>query len=80
MRDTLSTLRLQRGCEHLHGLGPRALAEFLNELGGRIGGRPCIAGLLAEWEGRLTPRMVRAAGGDCPPPTPTRMVLREARQ
>ena len=34
----LDAARLHRGAEHLHRLGPRALAELLTELGSRIGG------------------------------------------
>ena len=51
----LAQARLQRGAEHLHQLGPRAMAEFLAELGGRIGGTPARLSLLNEY-GRLTPR------------------------
>ena len=66
--DPLDRLHLQRGAEHLHALGPRATAEFLAEVGHRIGGTPCILG--------LTPRMVRLAGGDRFPPRPLRLVPR----
>ena len=59
----LDRLRLQRGCEHLHNLGPRALAGFLEDLSDRIGGMPATLGLLAEFERRLTPAMIDAAGG-----------------
>ena len=60
----LDRLRLQRGAEHLHSLGNRATGEFLAEIGERIGGMPAILGLLAEYQHRLTPAMVRAAGAD----------------
>jgi hypothetical protein len=62
--DTLDRLRLQRGVEHLHQLGPRATAELLAEVAHRIGGMPCIIGLLGEYERRLSPRAIRLAGGD----------------
>jgi hypothetical protein len=62
--DTLDRLRLQRGVEHLHQLGPRATAELLSEVAHRIGGMPCIIKLLGEYELRLTPRMLRLTGGD----------------
>jgi hypothetical protein len=62
--DTLDRLRLQRGVEHLHQLGPRATAELLAEVAHRIGGMPCIIGLLTEFERRITPAMLRASGGD----------------
>jgi hypothetical protein len=70
----LDRLRLQRGAEHLHALGPRATAEFLAEVGHRIGGIPCILGLLGECEQRLTPRMIRLDGGDRFPHRPLRAV------
>ena len=56
-------LRLVRGAEHLHQLGTRALAEFLAELAATIGGQPAILRLLNEYERRLNPEMLRAAGG-----------------
>ena len=45
-------LRLQRGAEHLHRLGARPTAEFLAEVGHRIGGMPAIFALLGEYEER----------------------------
>lgn len=51
----------------MHALGPRAVAEFLAEVSGAIGGLPAIQSLLVEYQ-RLTPGMVRAAGGDRFPP------------
>ena len=62
--DTLIDLRLQRGAEHLHRLGPRAIAGYLGDLSRRIGGLPAALGLLAEYETKLTPDMLRATGGD----------------
>lgn len=56
-------LRLQRGVEYLHRLGPRATAELLTELTNRIGGMPALMGLLTEYQRRLSPEMLRAAGG-----------------
>ena len=67
-------LRLRRGSAHLHDLGPRAIAELLSEVAARIGGASCIMGLLADYEHRLTPEMLRAAGGDRFPPRPLREV------
>ena len=55
--------RLDRGVEHLHRLGSRATAEFLVELATIIGGRPAILQLLSEYERRLSPELLRAAGG-----------------
>jgi hypothetical protein len=56
-----SCLRLWRGAEHLHRLGPRAIAEFLNattssEEYARILDR------LDEYRARLTPEMMELAG------------------
>ena len=48
--------------EHLHTIGPRAVAEFLAELADRIGGGPAICGLLAEYRNQQTPAMIAAAG------------------
>ena len=62
--DPFTALRLQRGAEHLHRLGARATAELLAEVAARIGGMPCVLELLAEYECRLSPAMIRAAGAD----------------
>ena len=43
---------------------PRATAELLAEVDHRIGGMVCIIGLLTEYEQRLSPRLLRLAGGD----------------
>ncbi len=71
----LDAARLHRGSEHLHRLGPRALAEFLTELGNRIGGTPACLRLLNEY-GRLSPGQVRGAGGDRPVRRPLSVVPR----
>ena len=70
----LDHMRLQRGAAHLHALGPCALAEYLAEVASAIGGGPCIIGRLTEYERRLTPAMVRRAGGDRFPPRALREV------
>jgi hypothetical protein len=70
----LDRLRLQRRVEHLHALGPRATAEFLAEIGRRIGGMPCILTTLDEYQHRLTPAMTRRAGDDRFPPRSLRAV------
>jgi hypothetical protein len=72
--DPLVRLRLQRGVEHLHSLGPRATAELLAEVGHCIGGMPAIMRLLGEYEQRLSPQMLRAVGGHRFPPRPLRLV------
>lgn len=62
--DAFTRLRLQRGAEHLHQLGPRATAELLAEVAHRIGGMPCVLDLLGEYERRLSPAILRQIGGD----------------
>ena len=74
--DQFTALRVQRGVEHLHRLGPRATAEFLGDVADQIGGMPAIVALLAEYERRLSPAMLRAAGGDRFPPRRLRAVPR----
>ncbi len=78
-RSPLDALRLQRGSEHLHRLGPRAFDGFLRDLAARIGGMPASLALLAEYEQRLSPEMLTATGGNRFPPPPLRSVPREAR-
>ena len=73
-RDSLDSLRLQRGAEHLHRLGARATAEALAEVADRIGGWPALLSVLTEYERRLTPAMVRATQADRFPPKPLRKV------
>jgi hypothetical protein len=68
-------LRLQRGVEHLHKLGPRPTAELLADVAAKIGGLPCILSTLEEYK-RLSPRQLRLAGGDRFPPRPLRAVPR----
>ncbi len=72
----LGRLRLERGLAHLDRLGPRAKAEFWIEFAGRVGTMPAMLGLLAEWEQRLTPAMVKAAGADRPLQRPLLVVPR----
>ncbi len=72
----LDRLRLERGLAHLDRLGPRAKAEFWIEFAGRVGTMPAMLGLLAEWEQRLTPAMVKAAGADRPLRRPLLVVPR----
>ncbi|MCB4820751.1 hypothetical protein [Roseicella aerolata] len=67
----LAMLRLWRGAEHVHRLGPRALAELLAEIGAAHGCSAAILERLAAYR-RLSPGMIRVAGADAFPP-----VLRE---
>ena len=62
--DPFVVLRLQRGVEQLHRLGPRATAEFLAEIADEIGGISAIIKLLTEYGRRTTPDILRAIGGD----------------
>jgi hypothetical protein len=74
--DICTRHRLQRGTEHLHCLGDRALCEFLLELAHRAGGLPATLALLSEFEERLTPQMIRLVGADRFPSLPLRAVPR----
>ena len=62
--DPSTRLPFQRGPEHLHHLGPRATAELLAAIADEIGGNSAIIELLAEFERRITPDILRAIGGD----------------
>ena len=75
----LDALRLQRGAEHLHDLGPRAMAEFFHELAAQNGGMPATLALLNEYQRRLSPAMLTLVGGDRFPPRPLRTASAEAR-
>lgn len=66
-------MRLDRGAVHLHALGPRATAELLAALATRTGEGLALLELLADY-GRLTPGMVRAAGGNRFPVLPLHLV------
>lgn len=79
MNHTTTLRRLKRGVEHLHTLGPRAMAEMLVALAARIAGLPAILALLAEYQ-HLSPAMIRDAGGDVFPPPALRLVPREVQQ
>jgi hypothetical protein len=63
----LNRLRIERGARHLHSLGPRAVAEFLIEIGRQ---HACMDGVLAQLRdyGQLSPSMIRTAGADRFPP------------
>jgi hypothetical protein len=76
LASPLTVLYLQRGCEHLHLLGPRAVAGFLIDLTGRIGGWDATLSLLGEYRQRLTPEMLRLTGGDRFPPRPLHLAPR----
>jgi hypothetical protein len=73
-------MRLDRGAQHLNKLGSRALAEFLVELSATIGGMPATLRLLAEYQNRLDPTLLRAAGGHRFPTRRPRVVPAEPQQ
>ena len=68
----LDALRFQRGAEHVHTLGPRAIAELLAQVAREGRDLPGTLDLLDNWRAGLSPEMVRAAAGDC---FPRRMLL-----
>ncbi len=70
----LDRMHLERGLAHLDRLGFRAKTEFWIAFAGKVGTMPALLRLLAEYEDRLTPAMVRAAGGDKPVPRPLHVV------
>jgi hypothetical protein len=73
--SAVDTLRIQRGAEHVHRLGARALAELLAEL---ARDRCDLAGtldLLDAWRAGLSPELLHAAGGDRFPPRPLHQVV-----
>jgi hypothetical protein len=60
--------QLQRGAEHLHRLGPRAIGEALAEIGLRSGDMTTAFAVVVEYQERLTPEKIRSAGADRFPP------------
>lgn len=58
------TLRLQRGAEHVHMLGARAVAKLLAQVAREGRDLPATLDLLDGWRAGLSPEMVRVAGGD----------------
>ena len=70
----LADARFQRAVAWLHRLGPRALAEFLIELGAGRMLRTEIEEMLARYNARLDPKILRAVGGDRFTRIPLRLV------
>jgi hypothetical protein len=70
----LDSVRLQRGAEHLHSLGARALAEMLAELARDRCDLADTLDRLDAWRDGLTPELLRAAGGNRFPPRPLHVV------
>jgi len=57
-------LRLQRGAEHVHRLGARAVAELLAQVANERRDLPAVLELLDDWRAGLSPELLHAIGGD----------------
>ncbi len=67
--EALAGPHFERQVEHLHRLGPRAVAELLIEIAHCTGQSGVIADRLQAYA-RLDPAVLRAVGGDKFPPIP----------
>lgn len=65
----IDRLRIERGAYSLHRLGPVATAELLTDVADRIGGLPCVLGVLAEYERRHERVVCRPFVGEAGPKT-----------
>ena len=72
--DVVADVKFRRQVEHLHRLGPRAVAELLAEIGAECSIMTLVDQKLTTYTG-LNPTALEAAGGDTFWPVP----LREAR-
>jgi len=66
--------RLLASVSHLHTLGPRVVGEFVIELAQRLNGVDCAQGIATQYNERLSPELLRAAGADWMPSTAVRLV------
>lgn len=73
----MSNLGFRRAVEQLHGLGPRAVGELIADIAQHEECVATVLDLLFKY-GRLTPDMVRTAGGAAMPPNPLHSVARRA--
>ena len=71
--EVLAGPRFERTIEHLHRLGPRAVAELLIEIAIATGQPALIAGHIKKYS-RLAPAVLRALGGDSFAPMPLGLV------
>jgi hypothetical protein len=71
--DVLADLRFSRDVEALHRLGPRAVYEFLVELGRERFIRTDLEQRARRWA-RISPAMLAATGGDRFPHAPIHAV------
>ncbi|MGI4942142.1 MAG: hypothetical protein ACRYHQ_16535 [Janthinobacterium lividum] len=62
------TLRLQRGAQHVHDLGPRAVAELVTHVAREGLDLPGALDLMDRWRDGLSMEMLAAARGDRFPP------------
>lgn len=58
------TLRLQRGAQHVHDLGPRAVAEMVAHVAREGLDLPGALDLMDRWRAGLSVEMMAAARGD----------------
>ena len=72
--DRLFNVRLPVLVQHLHGLGPRPVAECLLEVAGNDDGARITLLAALERYSKLTSAMVAAAGADVFPPVPLHAV------
>ncbi len=70
MSSSTNALRLQRGAEHVHRLGARALAELLAELARDRCDLATTLDRLDAWRASLSPELLHAVGGDSFPRQP----------
>jgi hypothetical protein len=64
------TLRLQRGAQHVHDLGPRAVAEMVAHVASEGLDLTGALDLMDRWRAGLSVEMMAAARGDRFPPRP----------
>jgi hypothetical protein len=62
--NPVDTLRLRRGAEHPHKLGPRAIAEFFCEISDDAREGDDVLDCLDRYRRHLTPALLRQVGGD----------------
>ena len=68
------TLRLQRGAQHVHALGPRAVAEMVAQVAREGLDLPGTLDLMDRWRDGLSAERLAATHGDRFPPRPLREV------
>ena len=68
------SLRLQRGAQHVHDLGPRAVAEMVAHVAREGLDLPGALDLMDRWRAGLSVEMLAATHGNRFPPRPLREV------